>query len=208
MSLSLPAPRTEAAFPFIGVPSAITSSFGQSSTSKAIQRNIDEITRPSPAHVGQLQRVRPNLEEQLYDTLAAFKIRTAAIAMHLDREWRMKLFAQFDSLLAAEDWDREDSPPTAGSFSTFLRLITFLNPDRRPGLGATYDGHLIATWTVGTDRLTIECLPADRIRWALSHGVGDDRERAAGMTDVRRIAHVLQPYAPAKWFTNASQAEG
>lgn len=144
-----------------------------------------------------------SLPDQLFNALAAFKIRTAAVAMHLDRDWRDRLFAQLDSLLAADDWDDGDLPPTLASFQTFLRMLLFVKPDRRPGLGATGDGKLIATWTVGADKLTIECLPADMVRWNLSAVINGEKERAAAITPVSRLNAVLEPYTPQRWFTRA-----
>jgi hypothetical protein len=124
--------------------------------------------------------------------------------MHLDRDWRAKLFGQLDSLLALSDWQVEDAAPTIESYSTFLRMLTLLRPQRRPGLGATFDGRLIATWTVGDDRLTIECLPKDVVRWQLSATIDGERERAAGETPLPRLAAVLRPYDPGRWFQNAN----
>jgi hypothetical protein len=124
------------------------------------------------------------------------------VAMHLDREWRSRLFRQFDSLLAVEDWESDDSPPSIGSFATFLRLLMLLKPTRRPGLGASSDGKLIATWTVGDDRLTIECQPRDFVRWHLSVLIDGERERSAAVTPLRRLSEVLQPYRPERWLKN------
>jgi hypothetical protein len=72
------------------------------------------------------------------------------------------------------------------------------------GLGATHDGHLIATWTVGEDRLTIECLPKDIARWHLSVLIDGERERAAANTPLQRLSQVLQPYDPNRWFRHAN----
>ena len=95
-----------------------------------------------------------SLEEQLYNSRAAFKIKTSAVAMHLPNNWRTLLFRQVDSLLSLEDWDSADVPIGETSFTTFLRMLLLVQAKRRPGLGATSDGHLIAMWTVGNDRLT------------------------------------------------------
>ncbi len=141
-----------------------------------------------------------NIQEQLYDALASFKVRTATIAMHLDRDWRDRLFAQLDSLLAADDWQIEDETPTLASFSTFIRMLMYLRPQRRPGLGATGNGHLIASWTLGDDKLTMECLPSDFVRWNLSVFIEGERERVAAESPIQRLAAVLAPYNPSRWF--------
>jgi hypothetical protein len=186
----------------IGRASVSFPSMGTSATSQLIKQKLTDLAAPTPSFSG-VRIAAKGLDEELYDALAAFKIRTAAVAMHLDRDWRAKLFSQLDSLLALPDWEVEDAPPTADSFSTFLRMLTLLRPERRPGLGATSDGHLIAMWTAGGDRLTIECLPRDIVRWQLSATINGERERVAAETPLQRLAAVLRPYDPARWFDNA-----
>ncbi len=143
-----------------------------------------------------------SLEEQLYNSRAAFKVRTAAIAMHLPTDWRTRLFHQVDSLLNLDDWDKSDTPISEASFATLLRMVLLIQAKRRPGLGATSDGHVIATWTVGNDRLTIECRPDDEIRWIVVCETNSDRESAAGQTVLARLPDVLKPYAPERWFAD------
>ncbi len=143
------------------------------------------------------------LPEKLYDALARVKLLTAQVAMHLDTEWRSRIFEQLDDLLDAEDWHENDDPINASSFETFLRMIILHNLSRRPGFGISNRGYLIAAWTSGSDRLTIEFLPKDTIRWVLSCEVDGETERAAGETPVRRLMEVLAPYRPRRWFADA-----
>ena len=145
------------------------------------------------------------IPERLFDALAAFKLRTAILAVaHFSRDERAKLFKQLDSLLDADSWDSADVVTTEASFTTLLRMVLFLN-GRRPALGVTGNGNFIATWTDGDDRLTIECLPDDRVRWVLVQNLDGQREAAAGETTVRRLPEVLRPYDPPKrWFPNAA----
>jgi hypothetical protein len=179
-------------------------SAGVSGISKEIADRLKRFAEPSPTFLGSRNVSPPkSLEEQLYDGLAAFKVTTATIAMHLEREWRSRLFLQLDSLLALDDWDVEDPPPSTGSFSTFLRMLILLRPARRPGLGATNDGILIATWTSDDDRLTIDCLDKDIARWHLAVTIEGERERAAGITPLLRLNEVLLPYGPQRWFEHA-----
>jgi len=144
--------------------------------------------------------------ERLYDSLAEAKQLTAQVAMHLDSDLRRRLFAQLDDLLNLDDWHDDDTPLTGSSFSTFLRMILFVNPDRRPGLGLSNHGNLVAAWTVGGDRLTIECLPKDTVRWSLSCEIDGDRERAAGETQVVRLPDVLNSFKPQRWFARGSHS--
>ena len=143
-----------------------------------------------------------SLPEKLYDALARVKLLTAQVSMHLDTEWRSRIFEQLDDLLDAEDWHEDDDPIKASSFQTFLRMIIFHNPSRRPGFGVSNRGYLIAAWTSGSDRLTIECRPNDTVRWVLSCEVDGEIERASADTPVRRLMEVLAPYSPPRWFAD------
>ena len=148
-----------------------------------------------------------SIEESLFDATAAVKMLTAQVAMHLDREWRTRLFRQLDSLHDPSEWEPSDSPVQQSSFATFLKAICDIKPTRRPGLGLTSAGHLIAAWTTKKDdRLTIEFLPNDRVRWVMSMLHDDDIERLAGQTTVARLRDQLRPYEPGRWFDNAEKS--
>jgi hypothetical protein len=109
-------------------------------------------------------------------------------------------------LLDAENWDSGDDVTTEASFTTLLRMVLFLG-GHRPGLGITGTGNFIATWTENGDRLTIECLPNDHVRWVLVQNLDGQRETAAGETTVPRLPEVLRPYdPPTRWFPDADQA--
>ena len=167
---------------------------------KLIERRISELQNPaSPASL--FTAAEKSLEERLFDATASVKILTAQVAMHLDREWRNKLFAQLDSLHDLEEWDPDDEPIQTGSFATFLKAMVQIKPQRRPGLGLSHNGYLVAVWTVGKDRLTIEFLQNDRVRWVLARYTGDDVERFAGQTSVSRLIDGLAPYNPDAWFS-------
>jgi hypothetical protein len=120
--------------------------------------------------------------------------------MHLDREWRDKLFYQLDSLHDPAEWEVEDEPIQQASFATFLKAIILIKPTCRPGLGLSYRGHLIAVWTTDTDRLTIEFLPDDRVHWVLTQSHNDELETFSGQTAVSRLIKGLEPYNPEHWF--------
>lgn len=144
------------------------------------------------------------LREQLHDALARAKMLTSQVAMHLDDDWRNRLFEQLDDLLDLEDWHAGDEPIEAESFQTFLRMIIYHRSVRRPGLGLSDRGFLIAAWTKDGDRLTMEFFPDDRIRWVLSCETDGQLERASGETSVRRLMEVLAPYKPLRWLANAT----
>ena len=140
------------------------------------------------------------MEERLYDALAMAKILTGQVAMHLDSDWRERLFLTLDHLLDSEEWHDEDNPFGPASFSTFLRAILFLRPSRRPGLGVTDQGNLIGAWTNDRDRVTLEFLETDKVKWSLSCFIDEEQERAVGTNPVSRLSEVLAPYNPARWF--------
>ncbi len=171
-----------------------------SDDTKLIEHRISELRNPvSPASL--IASDERSLEERLFDATASVKILTSQVAMHLDREWRSKLFAQLDSLHELEEWDPDDEPIQTSSFATFLKAMVQIKPQRRPGLGLSHSGYLIASWTVGKDRLTIEFLQNDRVRWVLARYMGDEVERFAGQTSVSRLIDGLAPYRPEDWFS-------
>ena len=140
------------------------------------------------------------IEERLFEATASVKILTAQVAMYMEKNWRDKLFGQIDSLHDVDEWDTDDKPVKKSSFSTFLKAILKIKPQRHPGLGLTYEGNMIAAWTVGHDRLTTEFLPRDRVQWVLSRNIDGETERAAGETTVSRLYECLTPYDPNYWF--------
>lgn len=146
-----------------------------------------------------------SLDERLFDARASFKVITSRYAMHLGTDWRDRLFSQVDRLLDADDWDPRDAPVTPESVRTFLRLMVFLKC-RRPGLGASIDGNLIASWSTQQNYLTIVCRPNDELRWTVSVTTDGRRETAAGTTMLTRLPAVLSAYDPNQWFDNEGRA--
>jgi hypothetical protein len=186
----------------LGAEATANSSLGTTRASQHIQQRIIDLGAITKTTYRQdREGSGGDIERKLFETLAEFKIRTSQVAMHLDGEWRSRLFRQLDSLLDPAEWDRADMPPTAASFRTFLRMILSRNIEVRPGLGASADGHLIAAWTTGDAKLTVECLPNDQIRWSIARTVEGQRERAAGISLLKRMSAVLQPYDPRAWFS-------
>lgn len=141
---------------------------------------------------------------QLHDALAKAKVFTSQVAMHLQDDWRERLFADLDHLMGAEDWHEDDTPLNESSFQTFLRMIIHQSIVRRPGFGLSYNGNLLASWTTGKDRLIMEFLVEDMVKWVLACVVDGETEKAAGVTPVRRLPNVLSPYSPDRWFAVAS----
>jgi hypothetical protein len=143
-----------------------------------------------------------SIEDRLRNANALCKTKTASIAMHVSKEWLFLFYRQLDSLMDPENWEDDDTPITDESFATLLRMLLYVKPEKRPGLGATSTGNIIATWTKDKERLTIECLPSDKVRWVLSVYINNERESAAGVTSLKRLLDVLSPYVPQHWFEN------
>lgn len=147
------------------------------------------------------------LEERLFNAVARAMIALASVGMHLDKNWREMLFRQLNSLHDAAEWYEGDEPLREASFRTFLKAILQIRPKRRPGLGLSSAGNLIAAWTRGRDQLTIEFLPHDKVRWVLSRHYDDEPERFAASISVARLIHALQPYDLGHWFSGEDREE-
>ena len=141
-----------------------------------------------------------NPSARVSDRLFNLKVATAEIAMHLETIWRSGLFRQLDDLLDEESWDLADILPSSASFRTFLRLVVELGQPRRPSLGCSDEGNIIASWILDGNRLTIECQSEDRLRWVLVKGEGKHSESAAGTCRLESLVSRLAPYDPGKWF--------
>lgn len=186
---------------------------GASEDARVIARFLREIVsrQASPSVVPDSavrarQHASATTAERLYTALADAKVLTSKVAMHLSADWRARLFAQLDDLMNIQDWHDDDQPVLRTSFATFLRMIINQNPERRPGLGVSHQGNLIAAWSDSADRLTIEFLPNDLARWVLSCEIDGERERAAGETPIARLPEVLRPYKPERWFSDGRKA--
>jgi len=146
-----------------------------------------------------------SVDEYLFDASAKVKILTSQVAMYLSSELRGKIFNQIDILHSAEDWDdEEDQVINQGSFKSFLSGLLLIDPEVGPGIGISYEGNLIAAWTSGKDRLTIEFLPNKHAKWVINQVIDGEEERAAGYINVARICDCLAPYQTEVWFRKSS----
>ena len=171
---------------------------------KRLARQVDALRYlRSPTSLEQEPLHRKDLAERLFDALARAKVLTASVAMHLDRAQRDKLFRQLDSLHDLAEWEEGDEPLQQSSFGTFLKAMLAVNPQRQPGLGLSHAGHLIGAWTIDRDRLTIEFLPNEWVRWVLARYKEDNEPRHfAGQTPVSELTEGLAPYQPEHWFSH------
>jgi hypothetical protein len=172
-----------------------------------ILREIGQLRSKSSTSEANIIR-HHSVAERLFDALSRVKRLTAMVAMHLDAAWRKSLFSQLDGLHDPTEWELDDEPIREASFATFLKAIVEIKPERRPGLGLSKAGHLVAAWTTGRERLTIEFLPNDQVRWVLSRYYDDEEPvRIAGQMAVSRLVDQLAPYEPARWFCRESKSD-
>jgi len=142
------------------------------------------------------------LDQRVFDALANAKTFAAMVSMHLDKAWREKLFNQLDDLHDLSEWETGDEPVEQKSFITFLKTFIALDPRRRPSLGMTHDGHILMAWVRGSDRLTLEFLENDSVRWTVTMTIDGNKERAAGQTVATRLTQTLAPYSLQDWLSN------
>jgi len=175
----------------------------------SLQSRIKRMRLLQSASVAELRDVRhgashtgQSLADRLSERLVVLKAMCSKIAMHLHPEWRAELFRKLDEMLNPEEWDDEFDLPSEKSFSTFLRMVIYLHPTRRPSIGLAHNGNFLAAWRDGENRIVIECLANDQVRWILSHTVEGDRERGAGETQIHRVPEVTSAYDPESLFAN------
>ena len=187
----------------LGLQAGMHSSVGASSDAVAISESLERQQSPGATPI---QPAAENLalSERLFNALAVARVSVSKIAMHMNAEWRSGLFYQLDELLSEEDWFEDDAVLNGSSFATFLRVVLYLRIQRRPGLGISDRGNLIAAWDSGPNRLTIEYFPEDVCRWILSCRFDAGVERSSGQTVIARLPEVLSPYSPDQWFTDAN----
>lgn len=171
-----------------------------STQTQEIKSRIRQLRSPLAPSLRPLQEHARSLEEKLFEATADVKVMTSQVAMYLDSQWRSKLFNQIDFLHDVDEWEQGDEPLQKESFATFLKAICELKPKKRPGLGLTSLGQLIAAWTAGSSRLTIEFLGNSRVKWVISRMIDDEIEHYVGDTTVNRLAAGLEPHHTVEWF--------
>ena len=114
------------------------------------------------------------LAAMLFDARASAKSIAASLSMHLPTDWRLKVYRQIDELLEAAEWDKDAGLLDARTMRTFLRFVIFANVSAVPALGLSGVGNMVAAWRRDTRRLTMEFLPDDLCRLAISHFTGGD----------------------------------
>lgn len=155
---------------------------------------------PSSTRSGQATPSGPGLQKSVFQALAAAKIWTSRVAMHMDRVSRDRYFRQLDLLHDCEEWFEGEQPLTLESYKGFIRFMLLIGGRSKPSLALSPKGRLLAVWQSGSDRLTIEFTSGDSAEWVVSHRIKDRTERAAGSTSITRLVANLAPYGSDAWF--------
>jgi hypothetical protein len=185
--------------------------FGAGRGLAAIDAHVEALKKLTSGAVANLANMRDvsvkeiGEPDQLQAKLASLKQVVTTIAMHLDTKWRRSLLSTIERLLDRENWDPESELPSEQSFSTFLRMIIYLCPTRRPSVGLSPKGHFLAAWSVGSDRIVVECAAKDEVRWVLSRANDGIRESGAGKGLLHRLPDVIAPYEPEKLLQNGDK---
>lgn len=124
------------------------------------------------------------------------------ISMHLPKGFSSGLNRQFANLLDEDAWEEQDHFIGSKALRAFTQLLLTSRTQRRPGIGTDGRGSITASWSVGSNRLVVECLPSEKVTIVLSREMeGGEVERAAfGPMNPRRSREVLAPFYPEVWF--------
>jgi hypothetical protein len=185
-------------------------SWGASALSKVVEKRISDLqklTAGAVSTIGKTTDTRPSgtIENQLRAKLATMKQILTAVSMYFDPAWRTELIGKLERFHEAEDWEGDREFPSERSFATFLRAIIYLRPTKRPGVGLSAQGHFLASWRRGSDRIVIEFLPNDELKWVLSQTIEGDRESGAGINQIHRLPDVIAGYEPDRFFTDGEK---
>ncbi|SEK85926.1 hypothetical protein SAMN05443999_102416 [Roseovarius azorensis] len=124
------------------------------------------------------------------------------VSMHLPRGFAVGLNRQFANMMDEDAWEDDDDLVSPDALTAFIDTLRHTRTKRRPGIGTNGRGSVTASWSVGDNRLIIECLPSGKVSMVLSRRLDDGEiERAAfDPTRPERVRDVLAPFNPEVWF--------
>ena len=156
------------------------------------------VSRPSEQSQAAMQE--PSLGVRVFSALAAAKIWTSQVAMHIDLNTRDRYFRQLDLLHDADEWMDDESPVQLSSYKGFIRFMLMTGSPSKPSLALSAKGALMAVWEANDDRLTIEFDNEHSATWIVNRHLDGDIERAGGSTKIVRLSENLTPYTPEIWL--------
>lgn len=144
----------------------------------------------------------PSVEQQLWDNRAKLKEITAQYAICLiEPKLRNKFFAQIDWLLNSEHWDEDDRLADTEAFKTLVKFILNAKPINAPYLGLSDNGNILASWINNDNKISLECMPNNNVKWFISCVFSGKKERVGGEApSLERLLAVIRPFQNAGWF--------
>ena len=138
----------------------------------------------------------------LEERLRLVQDRISEISMHLPTGFAAGLNRQFANLMDDDAWEDDDELVSPEAVTAFILTLLSTRTKRRPGIGTNGRGSITGSWTNGDNRLTIECLPNERVRLILSRRRDNGDVERAAFEEMRpeRIRAVLAPFNPEVWF--------
>jgi len=136
------------------------------------------------------------------DTLRILQDSISNISMHLPAGFARGLNRQFANMMDEDAWQEEDELIGSQALNAFTQLLVGTKTRKRPGIGTNGRGSITASWSVGRNRLVVECLPSEQISMVLCRETDNGEiERAAyGPINPRRALEILTPFNPGVWF--------
>ena len=140
--------------------------------------------------------------DPLKERLRLVHVRISEISMHLPKGFAAGLNRQFANLMDDDAWEDDDELVSPEAVTAFILTLLSTRTKRRPGIGTNGRGSITGSWTNGDNRLTIECLPNERVRLILSRRRDNGDVERAAFEEMRpeRIRAVLAPFNPEVWF--------
>lgn len=158
-------------------------------------------TRGADSVEGRCHSTLPDLSP-IEENLRKVQHSISKISMHLPAGFSRGLNRQFANMMDEEAWEQDDEFIGQPALNTFIQLLLRTQTRRRPGIGTNGRGSITASWSVGNNRLVVECLPSDKVSMVLTRErQNGDVERAAfGSVHPRRAREILTPFNPEVWF--------
>lgn len=124
------------------------------------------------------------------------------VSMHLPKGFSNGLNRQFANMMDEDAWEQDDEHIGQPALNVFIQLLLATHTQRRPGIGTNGRGSITASWSVGKNRLVVECLQSEKVSMVLSREMenGDIERAAFGAVHPRRAREILAPFNPGVWF--------
>lgn len=191
-----------------GTPKGIQSTRARLPITGAVTIPTQEVTLRGPQDFVKQQHVynrnlKSSPEQKVFFALASAKIWFSKIAMHFPISERDRIFKQLDVLHNFEDWDDLDHPISVESFKTFVRAIIIYKINAKPSISLMPDGNLLARWLDTNDKMVIEFLPENHVRWMIEDKNFPEDETASGKAALNRLKQVIAPYHSSRWLNGS-----